>query len=312
MKFENLSKSYDHRGIAGVAPVSFEIADAEVFALLGPNGSGKTTFLHLLRERFPQEIAYFTETSLPEDLNVQDFLVQSAPRELEEEKKIQLARDYASLFEFTFQLRQKTHQLSAGQTQKVLLSAALLKKPKLLLLDEPFNRLDPLTRRDILQQLFEVLKQQAQAVVWVTHDTDEALLFADRIGLLNHGRFEQISKPLEFVKNPKNIFVAQFLGHQNFVTVVNQGTTWKTPWGDWQTAKTIEGEEGYMVIPPHAWDLKTEGPLKVLRKILRPHDLLLQVERENRLFWVAAPFAYESETKIELTPIFEHCLLLPL
>lgn len=312
MKFENLSRSYDHRGIAGIASVTFEIREAEVFALLGPNGSGKTTFLNLIHERSPRENAYFTETSLPDDLNVQDFLMKAAPPGLDEEKKLQLARDYASLFEFTFQLRQKTNQLSAGQAQKVLLSSVLLKKPQLLLLDEPFSRLDPLTRRDILSQLFEVLKQQGQAVVWVTHDTDEALLYADRIGLLNHGRFEQVAPPIDLVVNPKNIFVAQFLGHQNFVTVQSTGDAWQTPWGPWTPTKKLEAREAYMVIPPEAWSIEKGGSFKVIRKVLRPLDVMIQVERDNRAFWVSAPFSYWSETKLGLTPKFEHCLLLPM
>ncbi|HLW56505.1 MAG TPA: ABC transporter ATP-binding protein, partial [Bacteriovoracaceae bacterium] len=221
IKLQDINKLFDQRAIAGLHHISFQIKSGEVFALMGPNGSGKTTLINIISGKTKADSGIVTidgelrlfEQREVEDQNVQKFLIASNKLEIDEDKKLQLARDFADIFEFTFQLRQNLSELSAGQRQKVLLASELINSPTLLLLDEPFTHLDPHTRKDILQALFEYIRRQDISVLWVTHDLEEATLFSDRIGLLNFGKLEQVGTPQEVIRKPRSLFAAKFLGY---------------------------------------------------------------------------------------------------
>src|SRR4051812_25402133 len=138
IKVKNLSKVYDKRGIADLHDMSFELKEGQIAALMGPNGSGKTSLLNSILGKLPVEkgsisaqgeIACFDPSSAPETGNVQQFLVSSISVTVDDEKKIQLTRDLADVLEFTFQLRQDLKDLSAGQKQKVLLASVLINRP---------------------------------------------------------------------------------------------------------------------------------------------------------------------------------------
>ena len=167
IKVTHLTKQFDKRGIAGVHDLSFELNNGEVMAIMGPNGGGKSTLLNLLSQKLASEsgeimvdktICLFPGSDAPLEMNVLKFLTSSVTLDIEEEKKIQLARDLADTFEFTFQLRQNLSELSSGQKQKILLARELINRPGLLLMDEPFTHLDPFTRKDILRGLFEYIR----------------------------------------------------------------------------------------------------------------------------------------------------------
>jgi ABC-type multidrug transport system ATPase subunit len=154
IRAEKLYKQFDKRGIAGIHHLSFSLDKGEILGIMGPNGSGKSTLIKILSNQIQSESGTFTtegkitffpsEDTLP-SMNVQKFLVNSVSLEIDDEKKIQLARDLADTFEFTFQLRQNLNELSSGQMQKILLSKELINRPSLLLMDEPFTHLDPFT-----------------------------------------------------------------------------------------------------------------------------------------------------------------------
>src|SRR5690606_23364844 len=239
-KICDVNKLFDQRAIAGLHRISFEIKSGEVFALMGPNGSGKTTLINIISGTtqadsgtvtIEGELRLFEQREVS-DQNVQKFLIASNTLDIDEDKKLQLARDFADIFEFTFQLRQNLSELSAGQRQKVMLASELINSPSLLLLDEPFTHLDPHTRKDILSALFEYIRRQGISVLWVTHDLEEATLFADRIGLLNFGKMEQVGKPIDLVRTPRSLFTAKFLGYENFISVTSKDGKWSTPWGN--------------------------------------------------------------------------------
>lgn len=294
IRVDKVFKKFDARGIAGLHQVSLELSSGEILALMGPNGSGKSTLINIITGTVPSdggtvgldgEATLFKPELPAQDMNVQKYLISQVTLDVDDEKKIQLSRDLADIFEFTFQLRQNLSQLSMGQRQKVLLAAHLVNRPSLLLLDEPFTHLDPHTRKDILQALFTYIRQQQISLLWVTHDLDEALRFADRMAILNFGKFEQLAPPVELVRQPKNLFVAQFLGYQNFLPVKRENELWQTPWGIIKSR--FDGSEALLVIPDDAWEEADDG----LEMQVQAHTLLglspgLQVSWNERPFVV--------------------------
>jgi ABC-type Fe3+/spermidine/putrescine transport system ATPase subunit len=250
LSLQNIIKVYDSRGIAGLHGIGLELKEGEIFTVMGPNGCGKTTFLNIISQE-KARIQLFSSEQPQVDINVQKYLYEKVQRPMDDEKKIQLARDMADLFEFTFQLKQNFHQLSAGQKQKVLLAGSLMDPPEIFLMDEPFSHLDPHTRIGILHSLFHFIRLEKISVIWVTHQLDEALRYSDRMGIMNFGKWEQVGVPLDFIQSPKNLFVAQFMGQRNFLTIKFE-EKWKTPWGDLDIKTHVQGPEAILILP-HEW-----------------------------------------------------------
>lgn len=325
IKLKEVTKVFDSRGIAGIHKLDLQIKKGSIFALMGPNGSGKTTLLNIISGKLPLDsgslkvsgkIHFFEKRSFESDLNVQRFLMEAVTLDIDTDKKIQLSRDMADIFEFTFQLRQTMGQLSQGQLQKVLMAAELINKPDILFLDEPFIHLDPMSRQDILQSLFDYLKQQEVSVVWITHEKDEALKFADSIGLIQHGKLEQHSTPYEILQRPRNLFVAQYFGHQNFIKIVKENDQWITPWG--HPDSDLKAQEGYLVIPPSAWIVDDRSPLKGRILSLYPQYFSCEIEvlvAEKR-FKISLPLNAHEEWKvgqaINISPILAQSFVISL
>ena len=317
---------FDSRGIAGLHSINLEIPKGSIFALMGPNGSGKTTILNVLTKKIPlhsgdlevQGKIHFFERKNPEhDLNVQRFLMESVQdQELETDKKLQLSRDMADIFEFTFQLRQNVGQLSQGQLQKVLMAAELINQPDILFLDEPFIHLDPMSRKEILSSLFTYLRQREVTVLWITHERDEALRFADKVGLLQHGKFEQVSSPVEILQAPRNLFVAQYFGHQNFLKISRENGTWTTPWGE--VKSSLKDHEGYLVVPPTAWKVDPNSTFEgvILSQYPQYFACEFEIEISDKRFKVSLPLDtysnWEVGQKMKISPDLRHCFVIPL
>lgn len=324
IKVENLTKVFDKRGIAGLNGITFELEQGQIFAVLGPNGSGKTTLLNVLSGDIAHEsgtknisgqISRFPQQEETFNMNVQKFLTQSVTLPIDEEKKIQLARDLADTFEFTFQLRQNLNELSSGQKQKVLLSRELINRPALLLMDEPFTHLDPFTRKDILNGLFQYIRQQNITVLWVTHDLQEAYKYSDKIGVMNFGKFEQVGSPVDVIRNPKNLFVAQFTGYRNFFPVTQENGKWISPWGE-LSFPVSDKEHAILVVPDHAW-VWTEAGTKFL--IEEAHAGIQSMEYvckfgEQKVFVSKSPMdnLLDVNTQVTLAPKISLCFVIPL
>lgn len=323
IKLEKLNKTFDVRGIAGIHELSANIKKGEIVALMGPNGSGKTTLLNLILQKTQADsgqislegkVSHFQTMIEASEENVQKHLINSINLEIEDEKKIQLSRDFAQIFEFTFQLRQKLKELSLGQLQKVLISRELINGPEIILLDEPFTHLDPMSRSQILQDLFEFIRMKEITVIWVTHEKDEALRFADKIMLLQHGRIEQFSSPVTFTTNPKNLFIAQFLGHTNFISFKASNDLWDSPWGKLNTPLN----EGYFIIPPNSWVIDQNSEFKAAIQKITIQNFHAEIEliREGRSFIAHLPLrtviSHQIGSSIGLKARIEDCLFIPL
>lgn len=286
---KNITKKFDSRAIAGLHDLSLEIKSGEVVAIMGPNGSGKSTLLNIIRGSLkpdsgslvvPQEVRFFQDLEQGNTKNVQKYLISRITHDIDDEKKIQLARDLADIFEFTFQLRQSLAELSAGQRQKVLLAAELINRPGILLLDEPFTHLDPHTRTDILIALFNYVRHQEISILWVTHDLTEAMRFSDRVGIMNFGKLEQFATPEVLCTNPRSLFVADFLGYENLLIIKKQGDEWLTPWGN--IHHHLDKEEAILIIPPEAIILSENGmEVEVLEQFLTGNARQVSVQFQN-------------------------------
>ncbi len=325
IQLRDAHKIFDVRGIAGVHSLSLDVPHGTILALMGPNGSGKTTLLNLIAGKIPLDagsikvqgkIHFFQKQDPPLDLNVQKFLMNAVSSDVDQDKKIQLSRDMADIFEFTFQLRQNIGQLSQGQLQKVLMAAELINQPDILFLDEPFIHLDPLSRTDILISLFAYLRNRQVTVVWITHERDEAFRFADMIALMHHGHLEQAASPEKLVENPRNLYVAQFLGFENFIKVEGCGGLWQTPFGEVQSK--LHGQEGYLVIPPQSWKVDPSSKYSATITQIYPRNTqcTLEIEQQDKRFIATFPLwgfqQFRAGQKISLSVDLSQCLIIPL
>ena len=244
IKLENVRKIFDQRGIAGLHDINIDFSGSKLFALMGPSGSGKTTLLKILSGTLPidsgkvtseTQIAYLDSfTSIDRNKTMHQTLFDAITVTESEDQKIQLIRDMSMLFEMTGKLKTLVSELSAGQYQRLLLASFLINRPHVLLLDEPFSNLDESLRHELMLQLKELIIERELMVIWVTHQSQEALSFADEIILLHHGSVEQRGSAQDLYYKPRSIFAAQFFGHTNLFAIrYNKDTSlWTTPWGE--------------------------------------------------------------------------------
>lgn len=236
IKFSNVSKRYDDRVV--VNQVDLEINEGEFFVLIGPSGSGKTTTMKMINRLIPlsEGYIYFKDRPISDysvyemrwdmgyvlqqialfpHMTIRDNIAQVPLMKGWSKEKIDARVDellsMVGLDPEQFRDR-KPEALSGGQRQRVGVVRALAVDPPVILMDEPFSALDPITREKLQDDLSKLQNQIKKTIVFVTHDIKEAFKLGDRICLLNHGRVEQIGTPNDFIKSPKNDFVCQFLG----------------------------------------------------------------------------------------------------
>jgi spermidine/putrescine transport system ATP-binding protein len=233
---DHVSKSFG--ALRAVDGVTLEIAQGEAFSLLGPSGCGKTTLLRMLAgfER-PDSGRIILEgrdiTSLPPEkrpvntvfqnyalfphLTVEDNVAFGLRMAGEESAKI--ATTVAAMLEMVKLpecAKKRPAQLSGGQRQRVAIARALVKRPQVLLLDEPLAALDLKLRQHMLLELKAIHEQVGTTFVYVTHDQGEALSLSDRVAVMNEGRVEQLDTPARLYDAPQTDFVAGFIGDANF------------------------------------------------------------------------------------------------
>jgi ABC-type Fe3+/spermidine/putrescine transport system ATPase subunit len=271
LKIKDLTYKYDNRSIKGIESISFDLHTSECVGVIGPSGSGKSTALKLIANLLPPQrgtieqskdstLCYVPQmTELPADKTVLEILMDEILEIEDPEKRENQARSVLTLLNITNEINSKTSEISGGQKQRVIIAKALVKNPTILLLDEPFGHLDEKLRFDLMTELFDLFKSNQIAVLWVTHETKEALAFSDKIVVLNHGVIQQISEPKELYFRPQNFFTAQFMGRTNILptkALVETPTHLRTK----LFSRDIE------LIRPNSFELKDHKDLIVLVK----------------------------------------------
>lgn len=235
IQIENLSKHFD--GFAAVDNVSLDIYKGELFSILGGSGCGKTTLLRLLAGferptsgrilidgmdmtdvppyRRPVNMMFQSYAVFPH-MNVADNVAYGLKKEGMQKSEIRTrVADMLELVQLTEFARRKPGQLSGGQRQRIALARALVKRPKVLLLDEPLAALDKKLREHTQFELMNIQDQTGVTFIVVTHDQEEAMTLSTRIVVMQDGRFIQCGTPKEIYEYPANRYVADFFGTIN-------------------------------------------------------------------------------------------------
>jgi spermidine/putrescine ABC transporter ATP-binding subunit len=238
VSIRNVTKAFPG-GVTAVDNVSLDIAQNEFFALLGPSGCGKTTLLRMISGlETPtsgqiiiggEDMAFTPPNKRPTNMVFQSYAVfphmtveQNVAYGLkvtgvpagEIRRRVGEALDMVKL---TALAARKPDQMSGGQRQRVALARALVKRPKVLLLDEPLSALDAKLRDDMRMELTRLQETVGITFIIVTHDQDEALSMASRIAVMDRGAVQQVATPAELYEQPRNRFVADFIGKVNLI-----------------------------------------------------------------------------------------------
>ena len=238
IQFKNIVKSFED-GQVVLKGVSLDIYENEFVTLLGPSGCGKTTLLRILGgflqptegkvlfdgedivnvPPYKREInTVFQKYALFPHMNVYDNIafgltIKKEPKDVIAQKVMRMLRlvsleDYAD---------RNVTELSGGQQQRIAIARALVNEPSVLLLDEPLGALDLKLRKEMQQELKYIQQEVGITFIFVTHDQEEALTMSDTIVVMNKGKIQQIGRPEDIYNEPKNAFVADFIGESNIL-----------------------------------------------------------------------------------------------
>lgn len=236
IEFVNVSKEFKDKKV--LHDISFTINDNELVAIIGASGCGKTTTLKMINRLIVptkgkilidgknieeidktelrrsigyviQQMGLFPHMTVKENIELIQKLEKKDPKEIEENtnRLMEIMDLDGDLY-----LNKYPSDLSGGQQQRVGVARALANNPKVILMDEPFSALDPITRSNLQDELVELHKKMNTTIVFVTHDMDEAIKIADRIIIMKDGDIVQYDTPEEILKHPKNEFVQEFIG----------------------------------------------------------------------------------------------------
>jgi iron(III) transport system ATP-binding protein len=317
---KKLSKRF--KETLAVKSCDLQVGSGEILALLGPSGSGKTTLLRLIAgfERPDQgEISIAGRTVvdvargvwLPaEDRGVgmvfQDYalfphltVAQNVEFGLRNSNKAARRARVAELLKLTEMshcANRYPHELSGGQQQRVALARALAPRPGVVLLDEPFNGLDPDLRPQMRREVARILRHLGTAAILVTHDQEEALGMADQIGVIRHGELQQLGTPEDIYYSPTTIFVANFVGHADFIPGRVCGSVIETEVGTFPCPSELPSGPVKVMIRHEAVNTRHGGILatveereflggEILYRLRLPSGATIHLEQRRPVHW---------------------------
>ena len=233
--FRNKKVSEKKRDVIAVKDFSMEIEDKEFVVLLGPSGCGKSTTLRMIAgleeidggelyiddvlvndmESKDRDVAMvFQNYALYPHMSVFDNMAFAIRKRISDKKEVERkVREAAEILGITEYLNRKPRELSGGQRQRVAIGRAIVRNPKVMLMDEPLSNLDAKLRNQMRSELLKLRKRIDATFVYVTHDQTEAMARGDRVVVMKDGEVMQIGKPDEIYSNPASVFVATFIGN---------------------------------------------------------------------------------------------------
>jgi osmoprotectant transport system ATP-binding protein len=290
LEFKNITKVFKNKTI--IRSINFTVGKGEFVVLIGPSGCGKTTTLKMINKLIPAtsgNIYLDGKDILKEDVITlrrnMGYVIQQTglfphmtvgenigliPRleKWDESKILQRTIDLLKMIGMNPEqyIDRYPCELSGGQQQRIGVARAFATNPDIILMDEPFSALDPITRNQLQDELFNLQQELKKTIVFVTHDMDEALKLADRICIMKDGDIIQFDTPENILKKPADQFVEEFIGKNRI----------------WQQPEFIKAED-IMISEP----VKTTGSRTVVQalEIMKTNkvDSLLIVDKENRL-----------------------------
>ena len=332
---KNVKKSFGKNEI--LKGIDLHIRDGEFMVLLGPSGCGKSTLLRIIAglekvtsgevyigDRVVNQLSpgerdiamVFQNYALYPHLTVKENLefglkVRKVPKD-EIERKVKEVSEMLGLTEL---LNRYPRELSGGQRQRVAMGRAIVRRPKVFLFDEPLSNLDPSLRATVRVELSKLHQELKTTMIYVTHDQIEAMTLADRIAVMNDGVLQQVGSPDTLYNNPKNLFVARFIGSpsMNFIKgdmVEEGGELYFRAKGI--KLKLIKGRvklkdrrEVILGVRPHDFELIEEGRqneniLKLSIEVIEPigWEYLLHCSIEGESIVVELPSALGRRFKI--------------
>ena len=339
---KELSKRFSPHGPAAVDQVTFEVEANEILVLVGPSGCGKTTTLRVIagyeradggcvdldgqcierpdlhvppqRRKFGfvfQDYALFPHMSVVENVC---YALHSWARRDRKPRAMQLLK-MVGMDELA---DRRPQDLSGGQQQRVALARSIAPEPKLILLDEPFSNLDAGLRQTMRHDFKRLLRRNRMSAVLVTHDQEEALSFADRIGVMNEGRIEQTGEPADVYLRPRTPFVASFLGGTNLLPATAEDGRpgggergphrGECPLGSIRLDRAAAGQVTVAIRPEH---LKFEHLYpgqpagQIIRREFKGHDLTYTVAFGEYLLTVQTDYAcsYAVGQSVRVVPV---------
>ena len=239
IRFDNVSKTYSNN-LEAVKSLDLEIKNGELVVLIGPSGCGKTTTMKMINRLIPhtggtisidgkdintldpvalrrnigyviQQIGLFPHYTIKENIALIPRLKKWSEDKIEE--RVNQLLDMVGLDPGTYAGRYPK-ELSGGQQQRIGVIRALAANPDIILMDEPFGALDPITREQLQDELLRIQSEMHKTIVFVTHDMDEALKLGDRIAIMKDGELIQLDTPDQLLSNPAHGFVEEFIGRK--------------------------------------------------------------------------------------------------
>jgi putrescine transport system ATP-binding protein len=319
VRIEKVTKTFGD--FVAVDEVSLSIYRNEFFALLGGSGSGKTTLLRMLAgfeqptegkifidgvdmagippyER-PVNMMFQSYALFPHmtvEQNVAFGLKQDGVAKAEIRDRVEEMLGMVQLSAFG---KRRPHQLSGGQRQRVALARSLVKRPKLLLLDEPLGALDKKLRERTQFELVNIQEKLGVTFIVVTHDQEEAMTMSSRIAVMNHGVIAQVGTPTEIYEYPHNRFVAEFIGSINMF----DGRVVET---DGDQVIVASEEAGCELLIAHATPAPAGSPVSVAirpEKIALSKDPVADGDGRNRTTGIVREIAYLGDVSIYLVQL---------